>query len=486
MINVGAVLERLDSSGLLASRVERTEVTITGITDDSREVEPGHLFCAIRGHDADGHRFLPQAEAAGAAAALVEQERSDLGFPQYRVKDGRRAAAIAAQVVYGDPAVTLSLIGVTGTNGKTTTVYITRHVLSSVRRAGSIGTLGTILPSGERRAAGLTTPGPVEFASVLAELRDAGARYVVAEVSSHALVQHRVDGAAFEVAVFTNLTRDHLDYHTSLEDYRRVKLRLIDLVRPEGIVLMNADEPAWSGAAANRHTLTYGLAASAEYRAVNVELGSEGSSWTWRTPEGEVAIALPLLGEFNVSNALAAASAAHALGMEPREIADALRAMPPVPGRLEVLWREPLVLRDYAHTPDALRRALQALRPAVAGRLIVVFGCGGDRDRGKRPLMGRAAAEGADLAIVTSDNPRRESPEAIIDEVMPGIGSAPHERIVDRRTAIARAIEIAGPADAVLLAGKGHETYQVVGTERRPFDEAVIVNETLGSARSGS
>ena len=484
MISVGAVLERLESYGLLASRVEPRELPVSGIADDSREVEPGYLFCAIRGHAADGHRFLPQAEAAGAAAALVEEERSDLGLPQYRVKDGRRAAAIAAQVVYGDPAAALQLIGVTGTNGKTTTVHIARHVFSAERGAGSIGTLGTVLPSGERRASGLTTPGPVAFARVLAQLRDAGAHYVVSEVSSHALAQHRVDGAVFDVAVFTNLTRDHLDYHISLEDYRSVKLRLIDLVSPEGVLLLNADEPVWSGTKADRRTLTYGLAAGAEYRAVDVELGPEGSTWMWRTPDAEVGIALPLLGEFNISNALAAASAAHVLGMDPRDIAAALRDLPPVPGRLEVLSREPLVLRDYAHTPDALRRALQTLRPATAGRLILVFGCGGDRDRGKRPLMGRAAAEGADLTIVTSDNPRREPPEAIIDEIMPGIGSAPHERIVDRRAAIARAIELAGGSDAVLLAGKGHETYQVVGTERRPFDEAVVVNEILGKAGS--
>ena len=482
MISVGAVLERLESYGLLGSRVQAIELPISGITDDSREVEPGHLFCAIRGHAADGHRFLPQAEAAGAAAALVEEERSDLGLPQYRVKDGRRAAAIAAQVVYGDPASALHLVGVTGTNGKTTTVHIARHVLSAEWGTGSIGTLGTVFPSGERRAASLTTPGPVAFARVLAELRDAGARYVVSEVSSHALAQRRVDGAVFDVAVFTNLTRDHLDYHTSLEDYRSVKLRLIDLLSPEGALLLNADEPAWSGTEADRRTITYGLAADAEYRAVDVELGPAGSSWTWLTPEGNAGIALPLLGEFNVSNALAAASAAHVLGMEPRDIAAALSALPSVPGRLEILSRGPLVLRDYAHTPDALRRALETLRPATAGRLIVVFGCGGDRDRGKRPQMGQAAAEGADLIIVTSDNPRREPPEAIIDEIMPGIGSAPHERIVDRRAAIARAIELAGTSDTVLLAGKGHETYQVVGMERRPFDEAVIVNEILGRA----
>lgn len=486
MISVGDVLSRLASCGLLESSGPAKGTPLTGITDDSRAVHPGYLFCAVRGHTHDGHRFLGEAKAAGAIAALVERERGDVDLPQHRVKDGRRAAAIAAQVVYGDPADGLALVGVTGTNGKTTTVHIARHILAAGRKAASIGTLGVVLPSGERRPGRLTTPGPVEFAANLAALRDEAARYVVAEVSSHALMQHRVDGARFAVAVFTNLSRDHLDYHASFDEYRAAKLRLIELVAEDGVVVVNADDPAWSGVEWPGRVLRYGLGVGAEYRATGVELGTAGSRWRWETPAGAVEVELPLLGEFNVSNALAAAAAAHGLGLEPASIAVVLGAVPPVPGRLEILSRDPLVLRDYAHTPDALSRALAALRSAVPGRLILVFGCGGDRDRGKRPLMGEVAARDADVVIVTSDNPRTEEPEAIIDEIMPGIGDAPHERIVDRRAAIGRAIELARPGDAVLLAGKGHEAYQVVGEESRPFDEAVIVRELLGEDRLGA
>lgn len=486
MISVGDVLSRLASCGLLESSRPAKETPLAGITEDSRAVRPGYLFCAVRGHTHDGHRFLEEAKAAGAIAALVERERGDVDLPQHRVKDGRRAAAIAAQVVYGDPASGLALVGVTGTNGKTTTVHIARHILAGREEAASIGTLGVVPPSGERRPGRLTTPGPIEFAASLAALRDEAARYVVAEVSSHALMQHRVDGARFAVAVFTNLSRDHLDYHTSFDEYRAAKLRLLDLVAEDGVVVVNADDPAWSGVEWPGRMLRYGLGAGAEYRATRVELGRAGSRWRWETPAGAVDVELPLLGEFNIFNALAAAAAAHGLGLEPASIAAALGAVPPVPGRLEILSRDPLVLRDYAHTPDALSRALGALRSAVEGRLILVFGCGGDRDRGKRPLMGQVAARDADLAIVTSDNPRTEEPEAIIDEIMPGIGDAPHERIVDRRAAIGRAIELARPGDAVLLAGKGHETYQVVGKESRPFDEAVVVRELLGEDRQGA
>lgn len=485
MTSVGDVLARLEAHGLLISATAPTEIPIAGIADDSRQVRPGYMFCAIRGHSADGHRFLDQAVSAGAAAALVEESRGDIDIPQYVVSDGRRAAAIAAQVVYGDPAGHLTLIGVTGTNGKTTTVHILRHVLSGRWEAGSVGTLGVILPSGECRSIELTTPGPVMFARILAELRDAGADLVVSEVSSHALVQHRVDGVEFDIAVFTNLSRDHLDYHESLQEYRDVKLRLARRVVPGGTIVMNADEPAWEGFQWTGRKLTYGVDSAADFRAEEVELGPEGSSWTLQAPDSKQRIRLPLLGRFNLSNALAAAAAASASGVDLASIGRSLATVPPVPGRLEVLSREPLVLRDYAHTPDALRRAIEGVRPLLRGRLIVLFGCGGDRDRGKRPLMGKVAAEGADLTIVTSDNPRTEPPAAIVEEIIPGLGDAPHERIVDRRQAIARALEIAKPGDAVLLAGKGHETYQVVGRERRPFDEKKIVASLLGGGESG-
>ena len=483
MIPIGHILARLRSQGLLAAPDPRVDVAVTGISDDSREVQAGDLYCAIRGLVHDGHRFLADAAAAGAVAALVEDPQAGLDLLQIQVSDTRRAAAIAAQVVFGEPAAGLRLVGVTGTNGKTTVVHLARHILSQRLASASIGTLGVVTASDVREVTQLTTPAAVDFARLLAELKEAGVECVVVEVSSHALSQRRVDGVSIEVGVLTNLSRDHLDYHTDFEDYRATKWRLAELVANHGALVINADEPAWRGLPARGRQIRYGLQAEAEYAARDVSLGPWGSRWTLIGPGERAAVELPLLGEFNVENALAAAAAASVIGLDLGTVAEALATVPSVPGRLEVLARAPLILRDYAHTPAALRRVLAALRPLVKGRLIVVFGCGGDRDRGKRPLMGQAAAEGADYTIVSSDNPRTEPPEAIIAEILPGLGSAPYERIADRREAIARAIEIAEGEDAVLLAGKGHETYQVVGEGRRPFDEAVIVNELLSQGQ---
>jgi UDP-N-acetylmuramoyl-L-alanyl-D-glutamate--2,6-diaminopimelate ligase len=482
VITIADVLARLDSAGLLLGPGPTVDLAITGISADSRQVSVGGLYCAIRGYVHDGHDFLKEAEAAGAVAALVENPRAEIDLLQIHVSDGRRAAALAAQVVFGEPAAELRLVGVTGTNGKTTTVHLIRHVLARRLSCGSIGTLGTVSASGARESTDLTTPGPVEFARRLAALEQDGVECVVAEVSSHALSQGRVDGVTFEVAVFTNLSRDHLDYHSDFDTYRAAKARLADLVSADGTLVVNADEPAWSDLP-QRRLVRYAIAGDAEYTARDVRLGRTGSRWRLVAPEAEVEVELPLLGEFNVSNALAAAAVAGVLGLEALAVGEALREVPPVPGRLEVLVDQPLVLRDYAHTPDALRGALAALRPLTKARLIAVFGCGGDRDPGKRPLMGRAAAEGADYTIVTSDNPRSEEPEAIIAGITPGLGSADHEIVVDRRAAIARALEIAGPHDTVLLAGKGHEDYQIVGDEVRPLDEAAIVAELLAGSR---
>lgn len=477
------VIARLERFGLLAGSAPVVEIGIAGITDDSRQVRAGDLYCAIRGYTEDGHRFLSDAAAAGAVAALVEVPRAEVDLPQIRVTSARRAAAVAAQVVFGDPSRDLRLVGVTGTNGKTTTVQLARHILSRRYRTGSVGTIGVIDPNDERESTGLTTPGPVEFARRLAELKQRGAEVVVVEVSSHALTQDRVSGAAFDVGVFTNLSRDHLDYHSDLEEYRDVKLRLAEQVSADGVLVVNADEPAWSSLSGKSRLIRYGLNEEADYSAGEIHLGPMGSRWTLVGPEGSARVRLPLLGEFNLTNALAAAATAGALGFSVAELADALASASPIPGRVEVLAEEPLVLRDYAHTPDALRRLLSAVRPLAAGRLITVFGAGGDRDPGKRPLMGRAAAEGADYLIITSDNPRSEPPLAIIAQIIEGVGKTPFESISDRRAAIGRALNIARPKDLVVLAGKGHETYQVVGDERRPFDEALIVAEILAEGR---
>ncbi len=479
MIPIAKVLARLDSCGLLADPAPPSEIAVTGISDDSRRVAAGDLFCAIRGHVVDGHRFLKDAAEAGAVAALVDTPNDEIGLPQFKVADSRRAAAVAAHVVFGDPSADLTLVGVTGTNGKTTTVHLIWHILSRLGPCGSLGTLGVRAASGDLVPTRLTTLGPVEFAQRLAELRASEVEVVIAEVSSHALAQGRVEGARFDVGVFTNLSRDHLDYHADLDEYRSAKLRLAELVAADGALVINADDPAWSDLLGREDAISYGLIGDAEYRARDVKLGPRGSSWMLITPRAEARVELPLLGRFNVVNALAAAAAAGVLGVEPALTAEALADAHSVPGRLEVLARAPLVVRDYAHTPDALKEALGALRPLVAGRLIVVFGCGGDRDPGKRPLMGRAAAEGSDYVVVTSDNPRTEPPERIIADILPGLEGAAYEQVVERHAAIARALELAEMGDVVLLAGKGHEVEQIIGDERRPFDEAAIVSELL-------
>ncbi|HET7321717.1 MAG TPA: UDP-N-acetylmuramoyl-L-alanyl-D-glutamate--2,6-diaminopimelate ligase [Longimicrobiaceae bacterium] len=481
-----AVVDRLRHEGLLRQDPALSlppGALLQGVTADSRQVERGFLFCAVRGNAGDGHRFLGAAAEAGALAALVEEPEPDADLLQVRVNDGRLAAAFAAAAFYDDPWQELTLVGVTGTNGKTTSVAVLRHLLSAAHPTASIGTLGALGPDGKvvPGTEGLTTPGPVELARWLRQLRDAGTEAVAMEVSSHALDQGRAAAARFDAALFTNLTRDHLDYHGTLQAYRQAKLRLAELVKRGGAVVLNADEPAWSGVSARAaRVVRFGIDAPAEVRAEDVRSGPDGMEWMLRTPDGAEPVRLPLYGAYNVVNALGAAAVLWSLGWAPDRIAEGLEALPQVPGRLErVAAPEGTapILVDYAHTPDALERALAALRPLVTGRLIAVFGAGGDRDRGKRPEMGRVAAAGADLTIVTSDNPRTEDPEAILDDIERGMGDAPHRRILDRREAIRAAIESAAPGDLVLLAGKGHETYQLWGTEHRHFDEREVVRE---------
>jgi len=304
------------------------------------------------------------------------------------------------------------------------------------------------------------------------------------EASSHALHQRRVEGLAFDAAVFTNLTRDHLDYHGTMEAYFDAKAMLIGHLAPGGVAVINADDPAWEALPRTKRTVRFGTARAADVHATDVRCTPDGSRFALVFDGAPHEVALPMLGDFNVANALAAAACAWGLGAAPQTIVARLGTMPQVPGRLEIVNGRPTVLRDYAHTPDALERSIDAVRPFATGRLIVVFGCGGDRDRGKRPEMGRIAVDRADVAIATSDNPRTEDPERILDDIEAGMHGAPHERIEDRRAAIARAIAIAAPQDVVLLAGKGHEIYQIRGTTRLPFDERAIVREIIQERQS--
>ena len=475
--SVGDALAR---AGLLRDVRGAMPNELVGISDDSRQVVAGSLFVAVRGTARDGHDFLP-ALADRAGAAIVE-DPSRTTLPAFVVSDARRAAPIAAAAAYGEPARSLQLVAVTGTNGKTTTVGMLRHLLDDgAARAASIGTLGVLVGSEgtpQPGGGGLTTPGPVELQRVLRVLVDAGVTRVAMEVSSHSLDQRRVDGLAFDVAVFTNLTRDHLDYHVTMEAYVAAKARLIDYLTSTGAAVINADDPAWQVLAAAPRQVRFSLAGhDADVHAANVRYTPRGSDWELETAGARAPVRLPLVGDFNVANALGAGAAAWALGMPGDEIARRLSSLPQVPGRLERIYERPTVLRDYAHTPDALERALMAVRPFASRRMIVVFGCGGDRDRGKRPQMGAIAERLADHAIVTSDNPRTEDPDRIIDDIEAGMHGANHERITDRHDAIARALTIAAPDDVIVLAGKGHETYQIRGTIAYPFDEREIVRE---------
>jgi UDP-N-acetylmuramoyl-L-alanyl-D-glutamate--2,6-diaminopimelate ligase len=453
-------------------------VEISGLAYSSQSVTPGALFFCVPGFRSDGHDFAPDAVARG-AAALVTERRLDLGVPEIVVDDVRAAMGPAAARFYGDPTAELDVVGITGTNGKTTTAYLVRHLLEAAgRQTGLLGTVKRVV-GGIEEDVERTTPEAIDLQETFRRMLDGGDRAVAMEVSSHALELGRVAGIRFACRVFTNLTQDHLDFHETMEAYFAAKRRLFE---EPGPAVVNVDDEYGRRIAAEVDSVTFGIENDADYRARDIDFDVNGSRFTLETPDGELRIDSPLAGLFNVQNLLGAIAAVRSLGVE--EIS--LEGFGRVPGRFEAVdeGQDFGVLVDYAHTPDSLENVLRAARELARGRLHVVFGAGGDRDRGKRPLMGDAARRLADRVLVTSDNPRSEEPGAIIDEVMEGAGPDA-EREVDRRRAIARAIEEAEPGDIVVIAGKGHEQGQEFENGRKePFDDVTVAREAL-RARPG-
>jgi UDP-N-acetylmuramoyl-L-alanyl-D-glutamate--2,6-diaminopimelate ligase len=471
---------------------EGDDVEVGGIAVDSRRVRPGDVFFALPGFRTDGRQHVADAVARGARAVITtgDLDVQPAGITVLRTEAPRGLLGRAAAHLAGDPSARLTLVGVTGTNGKTTTTYLLEAIWRAARlRAGVVGTIAYRF-DGAARPASLTTPDPLELQALLAEMRAAGTTHVAMEVSSIALAQERVAGCRFDAAVFTNLTRDHLDFHGDLESYHAAKARLFLEYLPTGgkpdpVAVVNVDDQAgaWLAARVGTRCVRVGRGASADVRPLEVETGLGGTRGLLALGDLRLPFVCPLVGAAHLENVLTAAATAWALGVPPEAIARGLAAVEPPPGRLEQIAGPGFTVAvDYAHSPDALARVLEVLRPLTRGRLITVFGCGGDRDRGKRPLMGAAAARLSDLVILTSDNPRTEDPLAILAEIEGGVraaGAGAYRVEPDRRAAIALAVGLARPGDLVLVAGKGHEDYQIVGTEKRHLDDREEVRRAL-------
>ena len=447
---------------------------ITGIAYDSRAVKPGNLFVAICGYDTDGHKYIPMALKKGAACVLCEKAPAEGEY--VLLSDTRRGLALAGANWYGNPAGEMTMIGITGTNGKTTTTYLVKHILEDCLGA-KVGLVGTIqnMIGDEVLHTERTTPESLELQALFRHMADAGCTHVVMEVSSHALCLHRVDGVTFDVGVFTNLTQDHLDFHKTMEEYCRAKAMLFARSK---VGAVNVDDP-WAKeilAHATCPVITYSAKGQAALEATDIRLEPHHVAFTAHYQGTETACTLGIPGAFSVYNALSALSAALALGIAPEKAAASLATARGVKGRAEVVptpGKDYTVLIDYSHTPDSLENILKTVREFARGRVIAVFGCGGDRDPIKRPIMGKIAADLADLVVVTSDNPRTEDPMAIIDQILVGIpkDQTPTTVIENRRQAIRWAMDNAQAGDVIVLAGKGHETYQEIGHEKFHLDE---------------
>ncbi len=469
-------------SGIDSMYMPQVDAEISGLSFDSRKVEPGHLFCCLVGTRMDGHDYASSAVEKGAAALLV-QRKLPLSIPQIVVPDTRKAFALACANWFGRPADRLHLFGITGTNGKTTTAFMMHTILMHLKQ--KTGLIGTVcIKSGEEIIGeSMTTPEPMELQGLFRTMADDGCQNVVMEVSSHALSQARVEGLCFETAIFTNLTQDHLDYHGTLEQYAAEKKKLFSHCKIGVFNIDDAHAPMMMQGVPCK-CVTFGLDHEADYRATDIEYSSRGISYTLHAQGQSTRIELGIPGRFTVYNSLGCAAACLAYGLSLKDVAAGLHAVKTVPGRIEVVptGDTPFtVVLDYAHTPDGLDNILSAVRGFAKRRIIAVFGCGGDRDPSKRPKMGYAAGKGANYCIVTSDNPRTEDPQKIIDAIIPGVveTGCPYEVVVNRIEAIKRALECAQPDDVIVLAGKGHEPYQEINGIRYPFDEKEIVANAL-------
>ncbi|HEX2341634.1 MAG TPA: UDP-N-acetylmuramoyl-L-alanyl-D-glutamate--2,6-diaminopimelate ligase [Vicinamibacterales bacterium] len=491
-----------DQSAQAAGRQE-LQRTVTQVAYDSRQVVPGAVFVAMRGQKADGLAYARQAIDRGAIGVVSESpapgDLADRGVLWIRTTDARLALAELASQHYGHPSRELLLVGITGTNGKTTTAYLIASIFDRAGvPCGRIGTIGYHLPGrsesakSEDRDASRTTPEAPDLQAMLREMVSRGAGACAMEVSSHALALRRADGLRFSAGIFTNLTRDHLDFHQDMESYFAAKKRLFEIL-PEGAPsAVNLDDPRGAAiAAAASRPVTYAIDRPADVTPGPLALSLEGLSFDARTPRGTLRLRSPLVGRPNAYNILAAVTTAVALDVALGAIEEGIAALKQVPGRFQVVsgpGDDVRVVVDYAHTDDALKNLLETARPLAGGRIITVFGCGGDRDTTKRPLMGAVAARLSDLVVVTSDNPRSEDPERIIDDIKRGLVPArvPWLAIVDRAEAIERAVREARPADLVLVAGKGHETTQTIGSRVLPFDDADVARAALVRRRTGS
>ncbi|MBI6545990.1 MAG: UDP-N-acetylmuramoyl-L-alanyl-D-glutamate--2,6-diaminopimelate ligase [Cyanobacteria bacterium NC_groundwater_1444_Ag_S-0.65um_54_12] len=472
------------------------DTKLTGICYDSRQVRPGNLFVAIPGTKVDGHDYVADALATGAIAAIVDRERLSAlpsGLCYLAAPDPREALAWTSACFYGFPGRSLQLLGVTGTNGKTTTTHLLEAALQSHGQpSGLIGTLGARYIAGGLTTTvdlGFTTPQAPELQQLLAMMVDAGVRSVAMEVSSHALDQQRVAHLGFKAGIFTNLTRDHLDYHRTTEAYALAKAKLFSSLESTDFAILNADDPglAQLSQAGPAQIFTYGLENNCDFTIKDIRLTATSSEGTLCTPTHEYCFRLPLPGRFNLYNALAAIATATALGLDLDNVLAALEHIPGIPGRIERVTpaNYPFtVLVDYAHTPDGLENVLKTIRDFTTGRLICVFGCGGDRDRTKRPMMGDIASQWADVVCLTSDNPRSEDPQTIIADISAGIAGNYHA-IVDRSEAINWAIRQAKPGDTIILAGKGHETYQLIAERKIAFDDREVARLVLRELAAG-